>query len=280
MLGSIIITLALIAGLFSVVMYLFSYRGVNNTLNIARISYHVMAMLTIIAATLFMHAILTHQYQYKYVYDYSGAGMSFGLTMSTFYAGQEGSFFLWALMTAIVGIILQQYTSKRGDLEPRVMAVFGFAASFLLMMISPLLKNPFAYIWSEPTFIATANINPAFLNAPFLRNFFMSDGNSGQSFINMNAELFSILKSSGIAINDLVVQGKGLNPLLQNFWMQIHPPMLFIGFAMSTVPFAFAIAALMKNEYREWLKHAFPWVLSCTMILGLAIMLGGYWAYG
>lgn len=280
MLGSILITLALIAGLFSVVMYLFSYRGVNNTLNIARISYHAMAILTIIAATLFMHAILTHQYQYKYVYDYSGGGMSLGLTMSTFYAGQEGSFFLWALMTAIVGIILQQYTSKRGDLEPRVMAVFGFAASFLLMMISPLLKNPFAYIWSEPTFIATTNINPAFLNAPFLRNFFMSDGNSGQSFINMDAELFSILKSSGIAINDLVIQGKGLNPLLQNFWMQIHPPMLFIGFAMSTVPFAFAIAALMKNEYREWLKHAFPWVLSCAMILGLAIMLGGYWAYG
>ncbi|MDP4191101.1 MAG: cytochrome c-type biogenesis CcmF C-terminal domain-containing protein [Bacteroidota bacterium] len=280
MVGSILLTLALIAGITSVVMYFFTFKGANNTLNLARWSYHAMAVLTIVAATLFLHAILTHQYQYKYVYDYSGSGLATGLTISTFYAGQEGSFFLWTIMTVIIGIVLQQYCSKRGDLESRVMSVFSLAASFLLVMISPMLKNPFAYIWSDPTFLATANINPAFLSAPFIQNFLFSDGNSGQSFVKMSSELYSVLQSGGIAINDFIIQGKGLNPLLQNFWMQIHPPMLFTGFALSTVPFSFAIAALMKNEYKEWIKHAFPWVLSCAMILGLAIMLGGYWAYG
>ncbi|MGE5682378.1 MAG: heme lyase CcmF/NrfE family subunit [Bacillota bacterium] len=280
MIGSILLTLALLAGITSVVMYFFTYRGAANTLNIARISYHAMTILTIVAATILMHAILTHQYQYKYVYEYSGSGLSLGLTLSTFYAGQEGSFFLWALFTVICGIILQQYSAKRGDLEARVMTIYTLAASFLLIMISPLLKNPFAYIWSEPVFLATANINPSFLNAPFIQNFLFSDGNSGQHFVKMSSELYSVLQSSGIAIGDFIIQGKGLNPLLQNFWMQIHPPMLFIGFALSTVPFAFAVAALMKNEYKDWIKQAFPWVLSCAMILGLAIMLGGYWAYG
>jgi cytochrome c biogenesis factor len=49
---------------------------------------------------------------------------------------------------------------------------------------------------------------------------------------------------------------------------------------MAAVPFAFAIAALIKNDYKEWVKQAFPWMLAGTMVLGLAIMLGGYWAYG
>ena len=48
---------------------------------------------------------------------------------------------------------------------------------------------------------------------------------------------------------------------------------------MATVPFAFAMAALMKNDYREWVKQSFPWVLAGTGILGLGIMMGGYWAY-
>jgi cytochrome c-type biogenesis protein CcmF len=280
MFGSILLTLALLASVFSAVMYFMNYRGYNNTLNAARISYHIMAILVIAAATLLLHAILTHQYQYRYVYEYSGSGLPIGLLISTFYAGQEGSFFLWTLFTAIVGVILQQYSSKRGDLEPRVMAVFTLSSAFLLTMISPLLKNPFTYIWIEDSFISTKNINQAFLNLPFIQSFLFTDNTNGQAFVKMGPQLHSMLVSSGVAIKDFIIQGKGLNPLLQNFWMQIHPPMLFIGFSMSTVPFAFAIAALMKNDYKEWVKQALPWVLSGAMILGLAIMLGGYWAYG
>lgn len=280
MVGSILLTFALISSIICMVMYYFSFKGRTNTLNIARISYHAMAVFVIAGATLLLQAILTHQYQYKYVYDYSGSGLPFGLLMSTFYAGQEGSFFLWTLLTVIVGLILQQYSSKRGDLEPRVMFVFALATSFLLMMISPLLKNPFAYIWTDPTYVSAKNINSAFMNMPFIQGFLFSDNQNGQTFVKISKELYATLLSNGISINDFIIQGKGLNPLLQNFWMQIHPPMLFTGFALSTAPFAFAVAALIKNDYRNWIKQAFPWVLAAGMVLGLAIMLGGYWAYG
>lgn len=73
--------------------------------------------------------------------------------------------------------------------------------------------------------------------------------------------------------------GRGLNPLLQNFWMIIHPPTLFVGFASLAVPFSFAIAALMKNQYDKWVVYSIPWLLFSGGILGLGIMMGGYWAY-
>jgi cytochrome c-type biogenesis protein CcmF len=74
-------------------------------------------------------------------------------------------------------------------------------------------------------------------------------------------------------------EGRGLNPLLQNFWMSIHPPTLFLGFSALTVPFAFAIGSLMKNEYDKWVQFSVPWILFSGGVLGLGIMMGGYWAY-
>ncbi|HET7153489.1 MAG TPA: cytochrome c biogenesis protein CcsA, partial [Candidatus Kapabacteria bacterium] len=73
--------------------------------------------------------------------------------------------------------------------------------------------------------------------------------------------------------------GFGLNPLLQNYWIAIHPPMLFLGFASMTVPFVFAVAGLQKRDYQGWITTAMPWVLFGSMILGFGIMLGGFWAY-
>ncbi len=75
------------------------------------------------------------------------------------------------------------------------------------------------------------------------------------------------------------VEGRGLNPLLQNFWMIIHPPVVFIGFALMAVPFSYALAALTKNNYEGWASRVFPWVAMSSAILGLGIFLGGYWAY-
>jgi cytochrome c-type biogenesis protein CcmF len=186
---------------------------------------------------------------------------------------------LWLLFTAIVGIILQSYTSRRGDLEPRVMAVFTLATSFLLVMVSPWFKNPFEYIWAVPQFIKLEHLNSSFFELPFMQSFFFTDQSSNQGFIRIDTEFVSLLKSSGVSLNQFIIDGKGLNPQLLNFWMQIHPPILFVGFSMATVPFAFAIAALMKNEYKDWVKQAFPWLLAGMGILGLGIMLGGYWAY-
>lgn len=74
--------------------------------------------------------------------------------------------------------------------------------------------------------------------------------------------------------------GRGLNPLLQNFWIVIHPPTLFLGFSSLAAPFCFAIGTLMKNRYNDWINFSMPWLLFSGMVLGLGIMMGGYWAYG
>jgi len=73
--------------------------------------------------------------------------------------------------------------------------------------------------------------------------------------------------------------GNGLNPILQNYWMVIHPPTLFLGFATALVPFAYSIAALWRGNERAWLSPALIWSLVCVGILGLGIIMGGFWAY-
>ena len=76
-----------------------------------------------------------------------------------------------------------------------------------------------------------------------------------------------------------IADGNGLNVLLQNYWMVIHPPVLFLGFAATIIPFAFAIGGLWTRRYKEWTKPALSWSLFAAGILGLGIMMGGAWAY-
>jgi cytochrome c-type biogenesis protein CcmF len=74
--------------------------------------------------------------------------------------------------------------------------------------------------------------------------------------------------------------GRGLNPLLQNFWMVIHPPVLFLGFAAMAIPFSQAIGGLWQKRYGLLAEQGLAWTLLATAVLGLGIMLGAYWAYG
>ena len=76
-----------------------------------------------------------------------------------------------------------------------------------------------------------------------------------------------------------IKDGNDLNPLLQNYWMVIHPPVLFMGFASTIVPFAFAIAGLWKKKFGEWTKPALPWALFSAAVFGVGIMMGAMWAY-
>ncbi len=73
--------------------------------------------------------------------------------------------------------------------------------------------------------------------------------------------------------------GQGLNPLLQDPWMVIHPPVMFAGFASLSVPFAFAMGALWMKRWDGWVVRAMPWALFTFVTLGTAILMGGYWAY-
>ncbi|MBL6876070.1 MAG: cytochrome c biogenesis protein CcsA, partial [Chitinophagales bacterium] len=76
-----------------------------------------------------------------------------------------------------------------------------------------------------------------------------------------------------------VLDGNGLNLLLQNYWMVIHPPVLFLGFASTVVPFSYAIASLWRADYTNWLRPALAWSLFTVGMLGTGIFMGGAWAY-
>ena len=76
------------------------------------------------------------------------------------------------------------------------------------------------------------------------------------------------------------VDGEGLNPLLQNFYMAIHPPSLYTGFVGMTIPFAFGMAALITGHLDDsWLRAVRRWTMLSWLFLTLGLMLGMMWAY-
>ena len=73
--------------------------------------------------------------------------------------------------------------------------------------------------------------------------------------------------------------GVGLAPSLQNYWVTIHPPTIFLGFGALTVMFAYAFAAMMEQDTKSWLPLVRPWALVAVSLLGLGLCMGGFWAY-
>lgn len=233
MLGGILVKLAFLTCLAAIAGFYDNHRRGNAAaLNFARIAFHSTVVLILLISALQLYNILTHDFRYTYVWSYSSRDLPTPLLVSTFYAGQEGSFMLWTLFSALVGVFLLAYSSRKGY-EPQVMTVYGsIVLSLLLMMI---IKNPFEYIWEK--------------------------------------------WPGEVAVGHMPADGRGLNPLLQNYWMVIHPQVLFSGFAAMGVPYAYAIAALMKRDYTNWIKPATPWIVYGATVLGCGIMLGGFWAY-
>ena len=78
----------------------------------------------------------------------------------------------------------------------------------------------------------------------------------------------------------VIANGLGLNPLLQNVTMAIHPPMLYLGYVGFTVPFAFSIAAMAQRDMNAlWMRTVRQWLLFVWLMLSIGVMLGGWWAY-
>lgn len=73
--------------------------------------------------------------------------------------------------------------------------------------------------------------------------------------------------------------GRGLNPQLHNLWMVIHPPTLFVSYGLLGVMWAIAIGGLWRRDYDGWVRQALPWTVAGWGVLGLALAMGGYWAY-
>ncbi len=279
MIGNILILISILLGLYTIVMYYYTLKGYENTLKIARKSFYLMSGAVIAASAFLLYIILSHQYQYNYVYEYSSSNLSFGLLLSTFFAGQEGSFLLWLLFTVIFGLFLVKYLSKNPKQEASFMIFYTLTAVFLAILISPILKNPFAYIWSETSYIPIKFFNNSYLNIHDIQKYILVS-NNGEKFIHFTPQLKGLLSALNIPADNFIIAGRGLNPLLQNFWMQIHPPLLFVGFAMAAIPYSFAMSALVNKEYKTWVNKSLPWIIASITVLGLALMIGGYWAYG
>ncbi len=232
MIGTVVIWIACLAGFTSAVLYASSIKKPKNLLK-ARSGFILTVISVILGSALLMIYILQHRFEYSYVTNYSSRDLPTALLITTFWAGQEGSFLLWALFAVIIGIILQRYSRHKG-MEAEVMSAYSLVIAFLILLIS--IKSPFQYLWEDHP----SEVQPGFIPQ----------------------------------------DGRGLNPLLQNFWMIIHPPVLFIGFASLAVPFVLAMAALWQKKYNEWIRSALPWVLFSGLSLGSGLIFGGYWAYG
>jgi cytochrome c-type biogenesis protein CcmF len=88
------------------------------------------------------------------------------------------------------------------------------------------------------------------------------------------------LQADGTMLAFAAADGRGLNPLLQYFLNVIHPPMLYLGLVGFSVPFAFAMAAMMSRQLGDtWIRTTRRWTMVAWLFLGTGVMLGGMWAY-
>jgi cytochrome c-type biogenesis protein CcmF len=230
-LGITATSLTFVALIVSIVAYyLFFKRNDDELRQLGRTAFYFASGLIFFQASMLMYGLLTHQFQWQYVFSYSSTDLSLYYLISTFWAGQEGTFMLWLTLGSIYGIIIMSMKTKD---EPMVMSYMALVQAFIVLIL--IKKNPFSYVW---------DVNPNHFQA-------------------------------GIAPLD----GNGLNPLLQDPWMIIHPPVLFVGYSSTMTLFAFAMAALIGRDYDEWIKRVFPFGLFSALALGTGIVLGGYWAY-
>jgi cytochrome c-type biogenesis protein CcmF len=249
--GHFAVVLSFVASLISFVSYAISVNNKESAFQkLGRIMFYVHSVA--VAAIFFslFYIIHSHYFEYQYAYQHSSTDLPIYYMISCFWEGQEGSFLLWMFWHAFLGILL---IFKIKDWEAPVIAVIALAQVILGSM---LLGFEFGdvKIGSSP-FELTREHNPEMLLIPIIE---------------------SIGKENYLKIYK---EGNGLNPLLQNYWMVIHPPTLFFGFAATIIPFAFAFAGLWTRRLREWMVPALPWALVAVMVLGTGIIMGGYWAY-
>jgi len=92
--------------------------------------------------------------------------------------------------------------------------------------------------------------------------------------------MFTLLTSNPFERIPMQVDGRDLNPLLQDFGLAVHPPMLYMGYVGLVVPFAFAIAAMLGGRLdAAWARWSRPWTNIAWLFLTIGISLGSWWAY-
>ncbi len=247
--GHLSVILAFAAALVAAYSYFQASRGRAlgeedaSWLRIARGAFIVHGAAVVSVIVCLFNIIHAHRYEYYYAWSHSSNHLPVQYMISCFWEGQEGSFLLWIFWQVVLGFCIMRFNRKW---EAPVMAVFSGVQLFLVSMILGVVmggvkvgSSPFILLREFLTDLPVWKMNP---------NFVPKDGT-------------------------------GLNALLQNYWMVIHPPTLFLGFALTLVPFAFAIAGLWKRELTAWVKPALPWTLIGGGVLGVGVVMGAYWAY-
>lgn len=247
--GHVFVICSFVFALLASISYFLGSRENDQALSwkkIGRISFrlHGLSVLGIVSVLFIM--LMNHYFEYEYVWHHSNKEMPMRYILSCFWEGQEGSFLLWTFWHVVIGLILQR---RSKEWEAPVMTTVSLVQAFLASMLLGIFilehrigSNPFTVLLRE---------HPDWAGIPLFKS----------------ADYVS------------KIDGNGLNPLLMNYWMTIHPPTLFLGFALTVVPFAFALAGLAKRKFNEWIAPALPWTYTAVMVLGVGILMGGAWAY-
>ena len=246
--GHFFVLLAFVASIISTVAYFTASRKTDLTekkswLNFARLAFATQIISAVIIFATIFYICSNHYFEYMYAYKHASKELEPKYLLACIWEGQEGSFLLWTIWHSVLGIFIM-IRSKQW--EAPVMTVISLAQFFLLMMLLGLYVGDVRLGSSPFTLTRNEIAGPIFSQSNYLT--FIKDG-------------------------------VGLNPLLRNYWMVIHPPVLFLGFASTIIPFAFAYAGIQTKRFGDWVTPALPWALFSACVLGVGIMMGGKWAY-
>ncbi|MBC7534977.1 MAG: cytochrome c biogenesis protein CcsA [Ferruginibacter sp.] len=247
-LGHFFIILGFIAALLSTISFFKASREKdliqkNNWITFGRSVFFVQIASVIAIFSIIFFICSHHYYEYMYAYKHASKELEPKYLLACIWEGQEGSFLLWTIWHSVLGIFIM-FRSK--EWQAPVMTVISLAQFFLLMMILGIYVFD-ARIGNSPFTLTRNEIAGPIFNLPNYLSF--------------------------------IKDGMGLNVLLRNYWMVIHPPVLFLGFASTIIPFAYAYAGIQTKRYGEWVKPVLPWALFSAAVLGVGIMMGGKWAY-
>lgn len=192
----------------------------------------------------FSYILLTYyfavsDFSYEYVWEYSSTDLPLEYKISATWAGQQGTYLLWVLVIFLSSAWLAITTKHSTPLTRRTQIITLIIGIYFIILT--LIQTPFKSIYE------LSNIAEMIANGSLPANFVPAEGN-------------------------------GLNALLVNFWMIIHPPLMFIGYAAMTIPFASAIVYLITKE-EGWEELGRQWARFTWLVLGMGIAVGGVWAY-